>query len=359
MRKLEGIIGLIPQKASNPLLTCLLVEARDGEVRLRGGNGEVEASAPLGREDLEVEGEGILLLPRPLAEYLPRARRLVLEGSGVVLELQGGGVIRGQTVAPEGYPEPLWQGEAEAEVSLPEPFVRALGGLARFTAREDFRAIFRGVQLELREKGVRAVASDGYRLGLVEASVDTPGGTPGSRVVLPRWSLEGVLRLLSGPVRLDLGRGRVRLAGESLEASLSAMEGEFPNYERVIPQEPTFRVRVAREGALSALDEALDIADPMNRRVDLLYDGQGWVLEAEGPYGRGRWPFPARLEEGSLEAGASWAFNGRHLWEALAWLEVPEIEGWLSAPSPNPAPTLWRGEWHGLRGLVVLVPLRV
>lgn len=358
MRKLEGIIGLIPHKSNNPLLTCLLVEVRDGEVRVRGGNGEVEASASLGREDLEVEGEGTLLLPRPLAEYLPRARRVVLEGSGVVLELQGGGVIRGQTVAPEGYPEPLWQGGAEAGVELPEPFVRALGGLARFAARDDFRAIFRGVQLELREKGVRAVASDGYRLGLVEAPREAPEGTPTARAVLPRWSLEGILRLLSGPVRLDLGRGRVRLAGEGLEAALSAMEGEFPDYERVIPKEPTLRVRVAREGALSALDEALDIADPQNRRVDLLYDGQGWALEAEGPYGRGRWPFPARLEEGGLEAG-TWAFNGRHLREALAWLEVQEIEGWLSAPGPSPAPTLWRGEWQGLRGLVVLVPLRV
>ncbi|MBW6396168.1 hypothetical protein KZX47_13565 [Thermus sp. SYSU G05001] len=356
--KLERIIGLIPHKSSDPLLTCLLVEAKNGEVRVRGGNGEMEASAPVGREVLEVEGEGTLLLPRPLAEYLPRARRVVLEGSGVVLELQGGGVIRGQTVAPEGYPEPLWQGEAEVEAALPEPFVRALGGLARFTAREDFRAIFRGVQLELKGRGVRAVASDGYRLGLVEAPLEGLEVDPPVHQVLPRWSLEGAIRLLSGPVRLSVGRGRARLAGEGLEVALTAMEGEYPNYERVIPKEPAFRVRVVRESALAVLDEALDMSDPQNRRVDLAYDGQGWALEAEGPYGRGRWPFPARLEEGGLEAG-TWVFNGRHLRETLAWLEVPEIEGWLSVPGPSPAPTLWRGEWQGLRGLVVLAPLRV
>lgn len=353
LKRLEGIIGLIPSKASNPILTYLYVEAREGRLWVRGGNGDVEASGPI--TGLEVEGEGTFLLPKALAEYLPRARRLVVEADAVALELQGGGLIRGQIAPTDGYPEPL-DVPADWEVELPKAALEALAELPRFASREDYRAIFRGIQVEVHPGRIRAVASDGYRLSLMD--VPMSHNAPEGRIVLPRLNLEPALRLLRGEeARLSFTRGHARFRAEDLEVGLTLMEGEFPNYERVIPKEAPFRLLVTRESALSVLDEALRMTDSQNRRVDLVYDGAHWHLEAEGPYGTGRWPFPARLIEGMPEPGSSWAFNARHLREGIAFLQTPEVDGRLQDPKAYAA-TLWQGEWQGVKGLAIVVPLR-
>ena len=280
---------IVPSRSANPLYTYLGLYAEEGALILFGTNGEV---------DLEVR--------------LP----------------------------------------AEAQ-SLPRELVKALTHVRYAASNEEYRAIFRGVQLEFSPQGFRAVASDGYRLALYDLPL--PQGFQ-AKAVVPARSVDEMVRVLKGAdgaeADLALGEGVLALAlegGSGVRMALRLMEGEFPDYQRVIPQEFALRVQVEGEALREAVRRVSVLSDRQNHRVDLLLEEGRILLSAEGDYGKGQEEVPAQVEG----PGMAVAYNARYLLEALAPVGDRAHLG-ISGPT---SPSLIWGDGEGYRAVVV--PLRV
>lgn len=356
MKLLGAIIGLIPQRSPNPIFTYLRYR-REGEGLRVWVDGDVEATALL---PLPVEGEGEGLLPRGVAHYLEEAARILLRPEEVEMELRGGGTVRARVAPAEGWP--TWPDqEPVVRVRLGREAWGTVTRLEAFASREEYRAIFRGVQLEAHPDRLRAVASDGYRLAMVDlpASVEGTGKAVVGRAALA--ALGRLVRAVEGNehVRLAWSGGTLHLALGPLEARAALMEGEFPDYERVIPKEAPIGVELRAGEVAGLLARAEVLTEGQNRRVDLVWRGGGWGLEAEGDLGHGHWPFPARLVQGEVPEGGRWAFNARYLREALEFLGG-DVEGHLIPEGPGgPPPTVWRGHIGEGLATCVVVPLRI
>lgn len=354
-RSLAEAAGMLeriaPAKASQPVLGQLLVEAREKTLRLRASSGELDLEL---RPAAEVEGEGAVLVPAVLFSQLVRALpgeyaelRTVPEG----LELEGGS-FRTRLAVADAEAFPAFPEPGGTPVKLPgEVLARAIGRVRYAAAHEEYRAIFRGIQLELRSDRLRAVATDGFRL----AVFDAPGVSgPDLKPVIPARAADELVRVLKeadGEVALYPDASRVVAVGLRFRMALSLMEGSFPDYERVIPAQFALEATVDAEALRQAIERVRVVADRQSQRVDLAF-GEGRVeLAAEGEYGSGREELPLEL---SGETPMVVAYNAQYLIDALKGLKgAAHLR--LSGPT---SPSLLTGEEEP-GYLAVVVPLRV
>ena len=356
---------IVPSRSANPLYTYLGLYAEEGALILFGTNGEVDLEVRLPAEAQSlprvlVPAQPFFQLVRSLPGDLVALGLASEPGQGGQLELSSGRFRTRLSLAPaEGYPELLVpEGEDKGAFPLrtrmpPGELVKALTHVRYAASNEEYRAIFRGVQLEFSPQGFRAVASDGYRLALYDLPL--PQGFQ-AKAVVPARSVDEMVRVLKGAdgaeADLALGEGVLALAlegGSGVRMALRLMEGEFPDYQRAIPQEFALRVQVEGEALREAVRRVSVLSDRQNHRVDLLLEEGRILLSAEGDYGKGQEEVPAQVEG----PGMAVAYNARYLLEALAPVGDRAHLG-ISGPT---SPSLIWGDGEGYRAVVV--PLRV
>jgi len=353
-RALALLKTVVPPKSSNPLHTYVYLAVKGETLSLRGTNGEVDLELSL---PARADGEGEALIPGEVLFGLSEGT----SGETVALELQearlhlGARTFRAElrVASRAGYPEFVFPEEGEG-FSLPaEVFLQGAAGVRYAASKQEYRPIFRGVQLEFKEEGLRFVATDGYRLALYDLSHPSPFE---KTVVIPDLSLGKVLHILEAvqaeevALRLAPGVLGLEVHGEVLSARVAArlMEGTLPNYEHAIPKEFVAQVLVETRALKEALERLEVLADKENRRVDFVL-GEGQLhVSVKSEHGEGEEVVPAQVE-GALE----FSVNARYLLEAL-----PEAERALLRLSGPVSPmVVTPGEGGGYRA--VLVPLRV
>jgi len=305
---------VIPTRSSNAVLTHLWIEAQPAGLLLRGSNGEIdlEITAPA-----EINGEGARLVPGQLIGQVVRNLpgelvEMALEGNELVIE-SGSFSTRLATSDPDDYPR--FNFTSKEVVSLPAAeLARAIQRVRYAASNEDYRAIFRGVQLELHPGRLRAVASDGFRLALYDLARPLEQNL---RFVVPARSADEIVKVLErteGEVSLGVENGHLTLAAAGFRMAVALMEGEFPEYERVIPEEFAFEVQLDASTLRDSLKRVKVLADRNNHRIDLVFSEGGLQVVAEGELGRG----VERLAvEAPTEATMTLAYNADYLLDAL------------------------------------------
>lgn len=317
-----------------------------------------------------VVSQGEFLVPvKPLAQFLGHAPGDTVdilvdevaegEGSRFCLVLSSGG-FKTRLKALGHSPELLlWDTDWEEVKILPaKDLLRALEHVLYAVGKEDYLAVLRGVQLEFSDGGLRAVASDGYRLALYDVG---PPAKAKRKVVITAQEAKEMVRLLKEAKGIEttatlfLRKDAVAMevfTKDRLLAKVAArtLEGEFPDYEQVIPKEFPTRVVVEVKPFLEALKQANAWADKDNR-VDIRFEEGRATLAVEEEHGWWREEVPVSLEGPPMEQ----AYNARYLLEALSPLSSQAVL-LLSGPT---SPSLVRPGEAAEGYQAVVVPLRV
>jgi len=218
------------------------------------------------------------------------------------------------------------------------------------TSTDPTRAIFRGAQFEFGPTRLKLVACDGYVLA--ERAIPARGDLEGKAVV-HREGLALMMKALRGVEDLEVGLGlqerELGLKAGGLEMSLTCIEGEYPDYERVIPRPEAWQSTI--EVYVPTLVEALEALRPLfarseNRRVDVRAEDGVIRLEVDNEHGQAQ-----RSVSCVVQGVVTFAINGQFLLERL---KPVRGSGRLRFVHPE-KPLLIEGGWY--RGVVV--PLRV
>ena len=128
---------------------------------------------------------------------------------------------------------------AAQTLSLPQGEFRRLIDKTHFSmAQQDVRYYLNGLLLETQESVLRAVATDGHRLALCEIALPSPGKA--GQVIVPRKGVLELQRILGteGNVELAIGTNHVRAQIGDIRFTSKLIDGRFPEYGRVIPEQP-------------------------------------------------------------------------------------------------------------------------
>ncbi|TDJ36043.1 MAG: DNA polymerase III subunit beta [Gammaproteobacteria bacterium] len=325
LKPLQAVIGVVERRQTMPILANVLLIARDGQVGMTATDLEVELVATT---EVEVETAGEVTVPgRKLLDIcraLPADAKVSMNLSGEKLTVKSGrSKFTLMTLPAAEFPtiEDINAGESllVSQVTLSKLLDKTHFSMAQ----QDVRYYLNGLLLETGQKYLRAVATDGHRLALCEVELDDKK-MPEQQVIVPRKGVLELQRLLGseGELEIELGSNHIRIQLEGIRFTSKLIDGRFPEYERVIPQDTSNELTVDREALRGALQRTAILSNEKYRGIRLIIKKDGLLLQAHNP----------EQEEAEEEVEISYAgddieigFNVNYLLEALAAIDSEEV----------------------------------
>jgi DNA polymerase-3 subunit beta len=244
----------------------------------------------------------------------------------------------------------------EVEFSLPEAALQEVLAQTIFAcASDETRPVLTGALFFIQPTGVTVVATDMYRLALRTLACAT-GVEDEKKVIVSARILGELARLLKAgsqdPVAIKLTQRMVYFEVGNVKLASRLIEGEFPNYPKVVPEKHDKTVRAQVEPLERALRRALIVARDDSYRVLLAAEGSRLQISATAPdVGSVEEEVEIALEGEGLQI----AFNARFMMDFLDVIAGSEIRMEFNG-SLNPG-TLRPGV--GDDYLYVLMPMQI
>jgi DNA polymerase-3 subunit beta len=278
-RGLAHVQGVVERRSTQPVLSHVLLHAREGGLRLTATDtevafiGELAANVDKGGE-IAVDAANLFQVVRSL----PEATVEISGTSNNRLEIKcGRSHFKLPGMAAEEYPA-LPAFDARGSAKIGEGTLRRLVDQTGFAiATDDARYGLNGAHLEERSDGerklLRCVSTDGHRLSIAEGEFQgTLAITP--RMLVPRKALAVMRKLLEGDgeVEIAFGEGAVRLTRAPNTFWFRLLDGEFPDYKAVVPKQGKHKVRLRRDDLASTLKRVGILVQDRARAVRFAFD---------------------------------------------------------------------------------------
>jgi DNA polymerase-3 subunit beta len=230
---------VVASKSALPILSHLLLEASGGAIRVAATDLKVSIECTV---DCRVEEEGALTvssqrLSSILSELPDADITLKLSGNNVI-ELTCGKIdTRLFSLSPEEFPPIRTFDDAEPIVMQQRTLKRLFNKTSFAICNDQARYNLTGLLFELNGGKLTVVATDGRRMSLCSDTEGVPENAE-ARVIIPSKMIHELERLLSddGEVRIFLDESQASFEFGTVRMLSALIEGNFPNYEMVIPK---------------------------------------------------------------------------------------------------------------------------
>lgn len=323
---LQAVIGVVERRQTMPILANVLVSGRGEDLLLTATDLEVELVA---KAKVSIQQAGEITLPgRKLLDII----RALPEGANVTVSVEGERAIvkSGKsrftlTTLPASDFPTVEDIKAQQSLKIAQPALKRLLDKTHFSmAQQDVRYYLNGMLLEIADKVLRTVATDGHRLAYCEAELET-ASNGSQQVIVPRKGVLELQRLLGtdGTMELAVGTNHIRAEIGDIRFTSKLIDGRFPEYGRVIPANPPKQVKADRETLRSALQRAAILSNEKYRGIRLAVKANALVLQSHNP----------EQEEAEEELEVAYSgdeveigFNVNYLLDALAAVDGAEVE---------------------------------
>jgi DNA polymerase III subunit beta len=288
LRPLLLVTGVVERRHTLPILANLLVDVDGDQVRLTGTDLEVELVARA--SGVEGAQSGRATIPaRKLADIwrsLPDSAEVSVEvEEDRALIRSGRSRFSLASLSAEGFPG-VEGAAAEAEFTLSQAELQRLIDETSFSmAQQDVRYYFNGLLLEVDDRQVRAVATDGHRMAIATRA-EGVAGLERMQVIIPRKGVMELGRLLGDgdePVTVSLGRNHLQAQVGNFALTTKLVEGRFPDYERVVPKDCGRSFEADRDTLKQAFMRASILSNEKYRGVRLLLEKGQLTIQANNP----------------------------------------------------------------------------
>jgi DNA polymerase-3 subunit beta len=337
-RGLSVVSRAVSSRATLPVLSNVLIRTQDGGLRLTATNLEIGITAWVPGK---IEVDGAMTVPARLitdvVSGLPAGERvdLQMEKDDTLLIRAGAYRTHLRGIEAEEFPVIPSAGERPTTQVSQKALRRALGEVVFAAAADEARPILTGVLTRFAGEILTLAAADNYRiavktLGLLQSVEE-------SSVVIPARSYSELMRILSDtddPVDIILApaKSQVIFRVDTTEVVSRLIDGQFPNYQSVLPTSHSTRALVDRGDLLKAVRLSALIASSAANVVRLGFGGEAGPatvsVAAAADIGDTEGQVEVQLEGDPVTI----AFNARYLMEALQNLEADQLAIELSGP---------------------------
>jgi DNA polymerase-3 subunit beta len=201
-------------------------------------------------------------------------------------------------------------------------------------AHQDVRYYLNGLLLDVAGKRLRAVATDGHRMGLAETEIGAALTAP-RQVIIPRKGVLEMARFLalnSAPVELHLSANHLQVVVGGVTLTSKLIDGRFPDYAQVLPTTPRKVIRAQRIPLREALARVAILANEKYRGARLAFHSGSVVISTHNPeQEEAQEELPISYDGEEVEVG----FNVNYIIEALGGLDSEEVEIGINDPNSS------------------------
>jgi DNA polymerase-3 subunit beta len=237
-------------RSTLPILSGILISASSDDGALLQAT-DLEVSVRTGMTAL-VEREGQAVLPGKLlteiARNLPEASVSIdVEGDRAHIACEQASFTVKALPAQDfpKFPEVDPDLTVEMKGSSLGKMVRQV---AKAVSRDETRAILTGILMVVDGPSARMVATDSYRLAVKDLVIDAPAAQE-IEVVVPGRALEETARMAGDDSSVSIGvaENQIVFTFDGTEFVTRRIEGQFPNYQQLIPKETTTKVKLSTD----------------------------------------------------------------------------------------------------------------
>lgn len=273
LKPLQTIAGIVEKRHTLPILSNVLIRKQGEKLQLTATDLEIEIETH-GNSGFDTSDAQFTVSAKKLIDIL----RATPDRQNIKIELEAGkatlkcGKSRFslQTLPAEDFPR-LNIGNLDASIRLPQKDLKALLSQVLYAmAQQDIRYYLNGLLLVLEGQEMRAVATDGHRLAFSACPVGQD--LPRREAIIPRKTvleLSKLLRDSDDDILVEFGNNQVRFTVDETVMTSKVIDGKFPDYQRVIPQNNDKLVQLDRAQFLQALQRAAILANEKFRGVNL------------------------------------------------------------------------------------------
>jgi DNA polymerase III subunit beta len=336
-RGLSIVSRAVSSRSTLPVLANVLLKTEDAGLKLTATNLEIGITYWVPGK---IESDGATTVPAKLltdlVNSLPAGDKVDLElGPGESLHLKSGRFethIKG--IEAEEFPAIQTAGDRPTTRVAQNVLRRALNETAFAAASDEARPILTGVLAKFEGNQLTLAAADNYRIAVKTIAI--LDAVPETSVVIPARALNELARVLADvddPVEIVLagGRNQVLFHLDGIDLVSRLIDGQFPNYQQVVPKEHSTRAVLDREELLRAVRPAALIAHESANIVKLQIgaDGEaGITVSANAEVG----DHVGQVEAAVEGDGTTIAFNARYLADVLTNVDADQFALELNGP---------------------------
>lgn len=324
---LHKVVGVVPQKTTIGILTCILMELEDNKLSLTGTDLEISVTHHL---EVNAEEGGAVAIPAKMLQEIVKELPDVpinlssADGEKILLKTEMG-EYKISTQPKEDFPHINIE-ESEQEFKINSTVLNRLTQKTIFAVSTDeLRPALTGINVEMTPMDITFVGTDGHRLSKVVYKKFQAPDDVQIKVIVPTKALNLMTRNLSGEenVRVQIGEDHIifRLKDAVIHSKL--INGTYPNYERVLPTDNDKNLQVNRELLLSTLRRISIFTNSLTNQVRLSITNDQITIHSEDIEigAEGKEVMPGHFNGEWLQI----AYNSSYLMDVLRHIDSEEI----------------------------------
>ena len=293
---LAQVLNVVGSKATMPILSNVLIEAEKDQISLTTTNLDLGIRCKI---KAEVKEGGAVTLP------VKRLASIVLELPNVDVTLDsspnhqvklssGGSTFRIMGIGKEEFPPLPEFGDEKSYTIDQAELATMLRSVAYAQSQDETRYILNGVFFNFRDGRFSLVATDGRRLAMISKEMEISPESSGS-IILPAKTVAELSRLLDKGEKIKINFNDRRCAFQiasgkdssglvdSIYLYSKVVEGNYPNYQQVIPKETHQRIKLERELFLQCIHRAALVCSEKANSVKLKLSSNLVEITAQSP----------------------------------------------------------------------------
>ncbi|MCK5876012.1 MAG: DNA polymerase III subunit beta [Candidatus Marithrix sp.] len=331
---LKMIIGVVEQRQTLPILANTLIQVKEDVLYLTATDAEVEVSCNLQLESgINTDNEGETTLPArkffDICKSLSDTATIQVAIEDTQASIKTGkSKFKLQTLPAIDFPDRP-QLKEPASFTISQSVLKNLFYKTSFCiAVNDVRYYLNGVLLEIADNKISLVGTDGHRMAV--AQLDFPTKTE-AKVIIPRKAvLELSKSLTDGDDEIEISFDDNHILfklNNSLEISSKLIDGDFPEWQNVVPNDPDKIIIAEANTVKKALTRASILSNEKYKGVRLALSNNQLKISAKNSYQEeAEEIIEVEYTGEELEIG----FNGIYLLDAINVVSTPMVQIALS-----------------------------
>jgi DNA polymerase III subunit beta len=331
LQKTIGIVEkAVSQRSSLPVLENIYLEIKEGTLKLRGNDLEIGIENSLSLESVESEGQ-VLIKAKTISSILSKIQdqnlnfeideknKMNIHGNKIDFEILG-------TNATE-YPAfPEIEDGTILELTVSE--LRQLIRLTIFAVSfDETKQFLNGILIKNDNDTLNFVSTDGYRLSLKKQVIKAQDKT--FSIITPYKAVNELNKILQGKnedeiVTIIISEKQISFKMDDFLLISRVIQGQFPDYNQVIPKESSHSYVVPRRLLQIASERASIIASASNNVIRLSFTESKLVIKSNAAsLGEFTEELDIKRVEGTEDQRI--AFNVKLLLDAIKTLECEDV----------------------------------
>jgi DNA polymerase-3 subunit beta len=326
LKGVQSVQTAINPKSSLPILSNILIEAEDSGVMFTTTDLDI---GMVSKTAIKPSVAGAITVPAKkfsdIIKELPDNDPIsisVKKNNMVSIEC-GSSSFKIMGLPKEEFPQ-IPEFKNKESITLPQNMLKKMIDMTSFAASHDeARYVLNGILAVIKSTHLRFVATDGRRLAVIEEKMQLPKALE-RKVIIPTKAANEMSKILSGDgdAKIYFGENQIFCDAGNVRLVSRLIEGEFPNYEQVIPKEVKDKFVVPKNTFLGAIKRVALFTNPDSMVVKVELSRDKAIISKSAPHlGEAQVEIAAEYKGKEMAVG----FNPDYLIDALKNIDQESI----------------------------------